>query len=100
LIAISALGALLFAAGFVPSSVKLSFRLGNLRRLDPEYRTRRLGLRTPRMLRLADRRAAMRRRRIRVLGFAVRTFLLLAIPLAGAVVFPIATAEARCSLDN
>jgi CysZ protein len=44
------------------------------------------------MLRLADRRAAMRRRRFRVVGFAVPTFVLLAIPLAGAVVFPVATA--------
>jgi CysZ protein len=43
-------------------------------------------------LRLADRRAAMRRRRARVLGFAVPTFLLLAIPFAGALVFPVATA--------
>jgi CysZ protein len=44
------------------------------------------------LLRLSDRRAAMRARRFRVLGFAVPTFLLLAIPFAGAVVFPIATA--------
>jgi CysZ protein len=42
-------------------------------------------------LRLADRRAAMRGRRARVLGFAIPTFLLLAIPFAGAVVFPVAT---------
>jgi CysZ protein len=44
------------------------------------------------LLRLADRRAAMRTRRFRVLGFAVPTFLLLAIPFAGVVVFPVATA--------
>jgi CysZ protein len=44
------------------------------------------------MLRLADRRTAMRARRFRVLGFAVPTFLLLAIPFAGVVVFPVATA--------
>ena len=44
------------------------------------------------LLRLADRRAAMRTRRSRVLGFAVPTFLLLAIPFAGVVVFPVATA--------
>jgi CysZ protein len=44
------------------------------------------------LLRLSDRRAAMRARRFRVLGFAVPTFLLLAIPFAGVVVFPIATA--------
>jgi len=44
------------------------------------------------MLRLSDRRAAMRVRRFRVLGFAVPTFLLLAIPFVGIVVFPVATA--------
>ncbi len=44
------------------------------------------------LLRIADRRAAMRRHRARVLGFAVPTFLLLAVPFAGAVVFPVATA--------
>jgi CysZ protein len=44
------------------------------------------------MLRLVDRRAGMRARRLRVLGFAVPTFLLLAIPFAGVLVFPIATA--------
>lgn len=43
-------------------------------------------------LRLADRRAAMRRRRARVLGFSVPTFLLLAVPFAAVVVFPVATA--------
>jgi CysZ protein len=44
------------------------------------------------MLRLVERRAAMQRHRLRVLGFAVPTFLLLAIPFAGVVVFPVATA--------
>jgi CysZ protein len=44
------------------------------------------------LLRLSDRRAAMRIRRFRVLGFAVPTFLLLAIPFVGIVVFPVATA--------
>lgn len=44
------------------------------------------------LLQIADRRAAMRRRRARVLGLAVPTFLLLSIPFAGAVVFPVATA--------
>lgn len=43
-------------------------------------------------LRLADRRAAMRRHRARVLGFSVPTFLLLAVPFASIVVFPVATA--------
>jgi CysZ protein len=44
------------------------------------------------LLRLGERRAAMRRKRLRVLGFTVPTFLLLAIPFAGVVVFPVATA--------
>ncbi|CAA9415041.1 MAG: hypothetical protein AVDCRST_MAG75-3039 [uncultured Propionibacteriaceae bacterium] len=44
------------------------------------------------LLRISDRRAAMRRRRPRVLGLAIPTFLLLSVPFAGAVVFPIATA--------
>jgi CysZ protein len=44
------------------------------------------------LLTLSDRRVAMRRRRARVLGFTVPTFLMLAIPLVGVVVFPVATA--------
>jgi len=44
------------------------------------------------LLRIRDRRAAMRRHRARVLGFAIPTFLLLAIPFVGVVVFPVATA--------
>jgi CysZ protein len=44
------------------------------------------------LVRLADRRAAMRGRRARCLGLAVPTFLLLAVPFAGVVVFPTATA--------
>ena len=44
------------------------------------------------LLRISDRRAAMRRRRPRVLGLAIPTFLLLSVPFAGAVVFPVATA--------
>jgi CysZ protein len=55
-------------------------------------------------LTLAERRAAMRRQRARVLGFAVPTFFLLAIPIVGVVVFPIATAAgtllARQLLDE
>ena len=43
-------------------------------------------------LRLSERRAAMRRRRARVLGFSVPTFLLLAVPFAAVVVFPAAMA--------
>lgn len=45
-------------------------------------------------LRLAERRAAMRSSRARVLGFAVPTFLLLAVPFVAVVVFPAATAGA------
>ncbi|HYP45139.1 MAG TPA: EI24 domain-containing protein [Propionibacteriaceae bacterium] len=45
-------------------------------------------------LRLRDRRAALRRRRMRVLGFAVPTFVLLAVPFVAVVVFPAATAAA------
>jgi CysZ protein len=44
------------------------------------------------LLTMADRRAAMRRRKAHVLGLTVPTFLLLAIPFAGAAVFPVATA--------
>jgi CysZ protein len=55
-------------------------------------------------LTLAERRAAMRKRRARVLGFAVPTFLLLAVPLLGVLVFPVVTAAgtllARQLLDE
>jgi CysZ protein len=44
------------------------------------------------LLRLSDRRSALRSRRARVLGFSVPTFLLLAVPFAAVVVFPVATA--------
>jgi CysZ protein len=95
LIAVSALGALLlFATGFLPiigqtvipviSVIFGGWMLG-IELVGSPFERRGL-------LRLADRRAAMRTRRLRVLGFAVPTFLLLAIPFAGAVVFPIATA--------
>ena len=95
LIAISALGALaLFAAGFVPVlgqfvvpviSVVFGGWMLSIELVGSAFERRG-------MLRLADRRAAMRTRRFRVLGFAVPTFLMLAIPFAGVVVFPIATA--------
>ena len=93
LIAISALGALLlFATGFVPAvgqTVVISAIFGGwmvgIELLGSAFERRG-------MLRLADRRAAMRMRRVRVIGFGVPTFLLLAIPFAGAVIFPIATA--------
>jgi CysZ protein len=95
LIAVSALGALLlFATGFLPvigqtvipviSAIFGGWMLG-IELVGSPFERRGL-------LRLADRRAAMRTRRLRVLGFAIPTFLLLAIPFAGAVVFPIATA--------
>jgi CysZ protein len=95
LIAVAALGALLlFATGFVPvigqtvvpviSAIFGGWMLGIELVGSPFERRGRL--------RLADRRAAMRTRRLRVLGFAVPTFLLLAIPFVGVVVFPVATA--------
>ena len=56
------------------------------------------------LLTLTDRRVAMRRRRARVLGLAIPTFLLLAVPVVGVVVFPVATAAgtllARQLLDE
>jgi CysZ protein len=95
LIALSALGALLiFASGFIPvigqtvvpviSAMFGGWMLG-IELIGSAFERRG-------MLRLTDRRAAMRTRRLRVLGFAVPTFLLLAIPFVGVVVFPIATA--------
>jgi CysZ protein len=95
LIAASILGALvLFGTGFVPvvgqtlipvlSAMFGGWMLG-IELVGPPFERRG-------MLRLADRRAAMRAQRLRVLGFAVPTFLLLAIPFAGVVVFPVATA--------
>jgi CysZ protein len=95
LIGISLLGALLiFVTGFIPvigqtvvpviSAVFGGWMLG-IELVGSAFERRG-------MLRLADRRAGMRTRRLRVLGFAVPTFLLLAIPFAGVVVFPIATA--------
>jgi CysZ protein len=95
LIGISVLGALLiFVSGFIPvigqtvvpviSAAFGGWMLG-IELVGSAFERRGL-------LRLADRRAAMRTRRLRVLGFAVPTFLLLAIPFAGVLVFPIATA--------
>ena len=46
------------------------------------------------LLSLAERRSAMRTRRARVLGFSVPVFLLMAVPLAAIVIFPVATAGA------
>ena len=95
LIAISVVGALLiFGSGFIPvigqtvvpviSAIFGGWMLG-IELVGTAFERRGL-------LRLGDRRAAMRSHRPRVLGFAVPTFLLLAIPFAGVVVFPIATA--------
>ena len=91
----SALVALpLFALGFIPvvgqtvvPVISASFggwMLG-LELIGPAFERRN-------RLTLAERRAAMRKHRARVLGFAVPTFLLLAIPFVGVLVFPIATA--------
>jgi CysZ protein len=96
----------LFAIGFIPvvgqtvvpvvSAAFGGWMLG-LELIGPAFERRN-------RLTLAERRAAMRKQRARVLGFAVPTFLLLAIPLAGVVVFPIATAAgtllARQLLDE
>ena len=93
LIAVAVLGALmLFATGFVPvvgqTVVPVLSAIFGGWMLGIEL----VGAPFERRGRLADRRAAMRVRRLRVLGFAVPTFLLLAIPFAGVVVFPVATA--------
>jgi CysZ protein len=107
LIAVSVLVAvLLFAAGFVPGLGQtvvpvVSAAFGGwmlaIELVGSAFERRGL-------LTLADRRVAMRRRRARVLGFAVPTFLLLAVPLVGVVVFPVATAAgtllARQLLDE
>jgi CysZ protein len=97
LIAVSVLvTALLFAAGFVPgvgqtvvpvvSATFGGWMLG-IELVGSTFERRGL-------LTLTDRRVAMRRRRARVFGFTIPTFLLLAIPLVGAVVFPVAAAAA------
>jgi CysZ protein len=99
-------GVPLFAVGFIPvvgqtvvpvvSAAFGGWMLG-LELIGPAFERRN-------RLTLAERRAAMRKQRARVLGFAVPTFFLLAIPLAGVVVFPIATAAgtllARQLLDE
>ena len=95
LISVAILGALvLFVSGFLPvigqtvapvlSAIFGGWMLG-IELVGAPFERRGL-------LRLSDRRAAMRIRRFRVLGFAVPTFLLLAIPFVGIVVFPVATA--------
>jgi CysZ protein len=95
LIGTSALVALpLFAVGFIPvvgqtvvpvvSAAFGGWMLG-LELVGPAFERRN-------RLSLAERRAAMRKQRARVLGFAVPTFFLLAIPVVGVLVFPVATA--------
>jgi CysZ protein len=95
MIGVSALVTLpLFAVGFIPvvgqtvvpvvSAAFGGWMLG-LELIGPTFERRN-------RLTLAERRAAMRKQRARVLGFAVPTFFLLAIPIVGVLVFPIATA--------
>jgi CysZ protein len=95
LIAVSVLvTALLFGVGFIPvigqtvvpvvSAMFGGWMLG-IELVGPAFERRG-------MLTLAERRSAMRAYRARVLGFAIPTFLLLAIPVVGVVVFPVATA--------
>ncbi len=107
LIGVSAVGAVvLFAGGFVPvvgqtvipvASATFGGWMLGIELVGSAFERRGL-------LTIADRRVAMRRRRLRVLGFAVPTFLLLAIPFVGVVVFPVATAAgtllARQLLDE
>jgi CysZ protein len=96
----------LFALGFIPvvgqtvvpvASAAFGGWMLGLELIGPAFERRN-------RLTLAERRAAMRTRRARVLGFAVPTFFLLAIPLVGVLVFPIATAAgtllARQLLDE
>lgn len=95
LIAVSAgLAVLLFATGLVPvvgplvvpvaSAVVGGWLLG-IELVGSALERRQV-------LTLAGRRALLRRRRALVLGLCVPTFLLLAVPFVGVVVFPVATA--------
>ena len=95
LIALSALAAvLLFAAGFVPVAgqtvVPVVSALVGGWLLGVELVGSALERRG--VLTLRGRLALMRTRPARVLGFCVPTFLLLAVPFLGIVVFPVATA--------
>jgi len=95
LIAVSALAAvLLFAAGFVPvvgqTVVPVVSALVGGWLLGVELVGSALERRG--VLTLRGRFALMRSRPARVLGFCVPTFLLLAVPFLGIVVFPVATA--------
>jgi len=95
LIAVSAaLAVLLFAAGLVPVvgqvAVPVVSALAGGWLLGIELVGSALERRQ--VLTLRGRRALLRRRRARVLGLCVPTFLLLAVPFVGVVVFPVATA--------
>jgi CysZ protein len=95
LIAVSATGALpLFLAGFIPVigqtvvpviAAMFGGWLLAIELLGGAFERRGL-------LAIRERRAAMRRRRLHVLGFAAPTFALLAVPFLAIVVFPAATA--------
>jgi CysZ protein len=95
LIATSAFGAIvLFACGFLPVIGQTVVPVASATFGGWMLATELIGSTFERrgLVRLADRRAALRRRRMHALGLAVPTFLLLAIPFAGILVFPIATA--------
>ncbi len=95
LIATSALGAIaLFGCGFVPVLGQTLVPVASATFGGWMVATELVGSTLERrgLVRLTDRRAMLRRRPMRVLGLAVPTFLLLAIPFVGVLVFPIATA--------
>jgi CysZ protein len=95
LIAVSAgLAVALFAAGFVPLVGQVAVPVGSALVGGWLLGIELVGsaLERRRVLTLRGRRDLMRRRRLRVLGCCVPTFLLLAVPFVGVVVFPVATA--------
>ena len=95
LIATSALGAIvLFGCGFIPVIGQTLVPVTSATFGGWILATELVGSTLERrgLVRLADRRAALRRSRMRALGVGVPCFLLLAIPFAGVLVFPIATA--------
>jgi CysZ protein len=95
LIATSALGAIvLFGCGFIPVIGQTLVPVASATFGGTILATELVGSTFERrgLVRLADRRAALRGRRMRALGLGVPCFLLLAIPFAGVLVFPIATA--------
>lgn len=95
LIAVSALLAvLLFAAGFIPLVGQLAVPVVSALVGGWLLAVELVGSALERrgVLTLRGRRVLLRGRRLRVLAFAVPTFLLLAVPFLGVVVFPVATA--------